>query len=257
LAAGTVSHITDRAFFRSAPKVLYYAIMDITLLNNIAFSIDTASLAKQLRIKPGSQHLHELERLVEQAQSVGRPKAMYGIAYVESRGDDYVIVEGTQLTSRVLRVNLEQAHRVFPYAATCGVELHHWANPWADSMDDLLQRFWADAIQQAVLRKAMKALEAHITEHCHPGPTSTMSPGRLEHWPLEEQRPLFDLLGDTEALIGVRLTDTMLMVPTKSLSGIRFPTAESFESCQLCPRERCPGRGAPYDESLYRRKYGK
>jgi hypothetical protein len=39
------------------------------------------------------------------------------------------------------------------------------------------------------------------------------------------------------------------------VSGIRFPTTESFESCQLCPRAGCPGRRAAYDASLYDRRY--
>jgi hypothetical protein len=77
----------------------------------------------------------------------------------------------------------------------------------------------------------------------------------LTNWPLSEQGALFALLGDPHEAIGVRLTDSYLMVPTKSVSGIRFPTEQSFESCQLCPRERCPGRKAPYDSGLYDRRY--
>jgi hypothetical protein len=82
-----------------------------------------------------------------------------------------------------------------------------------------------------------------------------MAPGSLTDWPLREQRPLFALLGDTEALVGVRLTDSCLMLPNKSVSGIRFPTEKHFESCQLCPRPDCPGRRAPYDADLYDRRY--
>jgi len=227
--------------------------MDGTLLDDIEFSIDTGNLAKHLRIKPGSSRIHKLQDLVDQALSLGRPQALYRVAYVESRTDDHVIVEGQQLTSRLLRMNLEHAHRVFPYVATCGVELETWGK----SFEDILLRFWADTIQQEALYEAMSLLKKHIDANYHPGSTSTMSPGRLEHWPMEGQRNLFALLGDTESSIGVRLTDSMLMLPTKSLSGIRFPTEENFESCQLCPRERCPGRSAPYDQDLYHRKYGR
>ena len=56
---------------------------------------------------------------------------------------------------------------------------------------------------------------------------------------------------DVEKLIGVRLTDSFLMVPMKSISGILFPTEVRFESCQLCPRKDCPGRRAPYDQALW------
>jgi hypothetical protein len=62
-------------------------------------------------------------------------------------------------------------------------------------------------------------------------------------------------LGDVAGAIGVWLSDSLLMVPAKSVSGVRFPTEESFESCQLCSRENCPGRRASYDDTLYDRKY--
>jgi hypothetical protein len=49
--------------------------------------------------------------------------------------------------------------------------------------------------------------------------------------------------------------DSLMMDPVQSISGIIFPTETSFESCQLCPRENCPGRRAAYDKNLYEKKY--
>ena len=82
-----------------------------------------------------------------------------------------------------------------------------------------------------------------------------MSPGSLEDWPIQEQLPLFALLGEAPAAIGVRLTESLLMLPGKSVSGIFFPSASTFFSCRLCPRERCEGRKARYDETAAR-EYG-
>jgi hypothetical protein len=74
-----------------------------------------------------------------------------------------------------------------------------------------------------------------------------MSPGSLEDWPISEQPKLFSLFGDTERSVGVKLTDSLLMIPRKSISGILFPSEEGFVSCRLCPRENCPSRKALYD----------
>jgi hypothetical protein len=82
-----------------------------------------------------------------------------------------------------------------------------------------------------------------------------MSPGRLEDWPLRAQKPLFEILGDPGGEIGVRLMPSLWMLPNKSVSGVRFPTEKSFESCELCPREDCPGRKMPYDPTLYERRF--
>ena len=78
-----------------------------------------------------------------------------------------------------------------------------------------------------------------------------MSPGSLADWQLTQQAALFRILDDLPERIGVRLTDSMLMIPTKSISGVRFALDWDFESCQLCPRQGCPGRRADYDETLY------
>ena len=82
-----------------------------------------------------------------------------------------------------------------------------------------------------------------------------MNPGSLADWPLEEQRHLFRLLGEPRKAIGVELTESFLMVPIKSVSGLRFPSGAHYENCQLCPRDPCPGRRAPYDPDLYERRY--
>jgi hypothetical protein len=94
-----------------------------------------------------------------------------------------------------------------------------------------------------------------LKDHYRLGRIEAMSPGSLPDWPIQAQRPLFALFGDTERLLGVRLTESLLMVPSKSVSGILFPTEQTFASCQLCPREGCPSRQLPYDPALYDEKY--
>lgn len=225
--------------------------LNTVVLDNITFQIDVADLARVLHLKEGSQRAGDLQRLVETAQAIGRPKALYKVAFVESKDTHTIVVDGITFTSRVLRVNLEDAHRVFPYVATAGVELENWSR----SIDDLLQRYWAETINEMALHSARQALDAHLAQRYQPGPTSTMNPGSLEDWPLQEQQALFALLGDPHQSIGVRLTNSFLMLPIKSVSGIVFPTEEAFASCQLCPREVCPSRRAPFDPELYDTKY--
>jgi len=222
--------------------------MKTILLENIPFEIDLNQLMKQVRIRPESADARDLAALAAEAQKIARPKALFGAAYIEERGEEEVLIDGVRMTSRVLRVNLEKAERIFPFTCTCGSELQDWG----DRIEDMIWNFWAEAIKELALRSAMEALQNHLQEEYKPGHLSTMSPGSLENWPISQQRPLFELLGWPKE---VHLTDSLLMIPTKSVSGIIFPTDGSFESCQLCPRKDCPGRRAPYDESLYAREY--
>jgi hypothetical protein len=222
---------------------------NIFILDEIPYQPNLSALIKRLRVKVG--HANALTQLVTEAEAIAKPKAMYKLAFIEEKNKDTVIIDGITFTSRVLRVNLDVAHRVFGYIATCGQEL----NTWQQSLDDMLFSYWADAIKEDALRAAIQYLSKHLTECYELGRTSTMAPGSLQDWPIREQKPLFSLLGNPEAAIGVQLTDSYLMIPNKSVSGIRFPTEGNFQSCQLCPRENCPGRRAEYDETLYDRKY--
>ena len=76
-----------------------------------------------------------------------------------------------------------------------------------------------------------------------------MGPGQLD-WPIEQQRELFSLLGHVKDSIGVALTESSMMVPRKSISGIIFPTEETFVTCQLCQRNKCPSRKAAFDRAV-------
>ncbi len=220
-------------------------------LDSIAFSVDEAQLFRALHMDESADERTEVLALAREAAALARPKALYRACYIDERGDDFVVVDGIRLSSRILAVNLSPVHRVFAYVATAGVELERWA----DAKTDMLERYWADAVMLQAVRRAMQALGDALQERYRPGTLARMNPGSLKDWPLREQRPLFRLIGDVEETIGVHLTDSYLMVPRKSVSGIQFPTAEAYENCQLCDREPCPGRRAPYDESLLERKY--
>src|SRR4030065_2450124 len=101
--------------------------MDSLILDHIPFQIDLALLAKNMRVKEGSGQAERLQQLADEAQAVAKPKALYKVAFIDSKGEDRVIVNGIALTSRVLCVNLEKAHRIFPFVATCGEELEKWS----------------------------------------------------------------------------------------------------------------------------------
>lgn len=225
--------------------------MTTHLLKSIPFEPDAAALKKRLHIRDNSESSSEFQPLLDQAVLIARPKAIFFAAYITSRGEDWIEIEGMRFSSRVLRVNTENVYRVFPYLATCGSELQQWA----DKIEDTLQRFWADVIMEAALFTALNEFDACMRDRYNPGHTASMNPGSLEDWPIQQQRVLFDLFGGSHEAIGVSLLESMIMSPMKSVSGIRFPTEASFESCQLCPREGCPGRRAPYDANLYQERY--
>lgn len=221
------------------------------LLDDIQFQVDKALLLKRIHIEPESEDGAQVMHLVEQAEKIGRPKALYKLSSIETKGEDYVHVDGVKLTSRVMRVNFEDINRVFPYVLTCGRELYEWAA----GLDDILENYWADIIMEMALAAASKHFHAHLEDKYHLGKFKAMNPGSLQDWPISQQKELFSILGDVKQSIGVELTDSCLMLPMKSTSGIVFQTESNYENCQLCPREDCPNRRAEYNEHLFEAKY--
>jgi len=228
--------------------------MQMKVLAEIPFNLDIADLQQRLRIKPDSEDAAELRDLAEEACRIAKPKALYKESYVEARGSNTVTLDGVTFTSSALRANLDSVERVFPYVATCGREVDEIILP----AQDVLRRYWLDTIKAELLAFSRRHLSTHLDKKYALSKTATMSPGSGDAtvWPIEQQRLLFSLLGDVQELIGVTLTDNCLMHPVKSVSGIRFPTEISFQSCQLCHREDCPSRCAPFDQALWESTQG-
>ena len=219
------------------------------MLQHIPFTLDAASLLKLAGVKPDGPEAGEFMELVDAARAQAHPKALYRECFIEARGDVTVTVEGVTFTSRTLRTRLANVERVFAYVATCGTEMDRI--PLAAG--DMLAQFWLDVIKAHLLGAAIQRLNEHLSRRYALGRTATMNPGSgdADVWPIEQQRNLFALLGDVHAHIGVRLTDSCLMVPNKTVSGIRFPTEVDFNACQLCHRAVCPSRRAPFDRALW------
>jgi len=219
------------------------------VFNSIPVDLELGEVLKSIRIRDSNQQLERMvQELVEVTRSIAKPKVVYKVSYVDDRDGNTVTIDGIKFTSRVLKINLDQVERVFPYIATCGTEL----GEIAISSNDVMKSFCFEEIKIMVLRSAIAYLSNHLTEHYALGKVSSMSPGSgsLESWPIAQQKELFSLFGDVEGMIGVKLTDSCIMYPLKSVSGIYFPTEITFESCQLCPREKCIGRRVSYDPEL-------
>jgi hypothetical protein len=223
--------------------------MSIEILSPIPLQVDLRSV--KMRAHVPEKEEKRLAALAEAAHSVIAAKAIYRVSYIKSKGEDSVVIEGVQFRSKVLRKNLDKVERVFPYVVTLGKGV----DDLEAASGDVLEKYYLDQIGNAAVVQAREHLKNTLAKRYGLGGLSCLGPGQLKDWPLQEQRPLFSLLGDVESAVGVTLTETLMMSPRKSLSGVYFPTETTFFACQLCPRGECPSRKAKYDEKLAR-EYG-
>lgn len=218
-------------------------------LKNIPFTIEKTSLALRLMIEPESDDAHDFADLVQLALKNGRPVAAYSEKFIDSKNDNGVVIGGVEFNSKTLRHNLDAVERVFPFVATCGVEMDKVFPPGSDILKD----YWWDAIKMQLVTAARSFLQKHLSTKYRLGKTACMSPGSGDAniWPITQQRQLFSLLGDVHGAIGVELTDTCLMIPNKTVSGLMFTSEVNFQGCEVCHRENCPGRRAEFNPELW------
>ncbi len=187
-----------------------------------------------------------VQDLVGQMETLIRVRCGYKFCHVQEKGHDVVTIEGVSFESKVLRKNLEEVDGVFPFVVTLGDQPEERSK----ATEDILEQYYLNTIANVALQDALKSLCTYLQDEYKVQQLSYMSPGSLQDWPLSQQEQLFSLLGEVEKKVGVSLGANMLMYPSKSESGIFFPTKTPFFSCQLCPREGCPLRKAAFDEEL-------
>ncbi len=193
----------------------------------------------------------EALEVYHKAKEVLQPKVLIREHYITEHarfdGVPTVTIDGVVFTGKALRM-LDDIHRVFAYVATCGDEM--------ECLDiahmDMLAPYWVDSIKEQALRDARLALMAYCRETWGISRPKSLNPGsgNVDIWPIEQQQLLFEILGGSQD-IGVCLTESFLMLPNKSISGLIFASpATDYESCAFCEKERCPDRRVPFRERM-------
>jgi hypothetical protein len=223
------------------------------ILNNIPLQIEHEEVLQSLKLGKKGPSMGEMVRdALDTLMPLAKPKVLYKESYIGKRGDSTVEIDGVEFKSGILVKNLENTERVFPYVVTAGRELEGIEV----SKTDMMKVFLYDALKELILERAFCFFEDYLKSKFALDLISHMNPGSLTDWPVSQQKRLFQLFGDVESLIGVRLTPSYLMDPIKSVSGIYFPTEVSFQSCMLCKRPSCPKRRAPYDPEMAKQYKG-
>ncbi|WP_020613265.1 vitamin B12 dependent-methionine synthase activation domain-containing protein [Sediminispirochaeta bajacaliforniensis] len=208
------------------------------------FTIPFETLARRVRLDLAPDMEGSLRGLLETALKIARPRGIWMTTYIEKRDDQGFSSGGERFSSSLAARNVAAVHRIFPYLVTCGPEFDEMELPGTD----MLEGFWLDEIKELALGAALKAVRTDLRTTHKTTTIHSMNPGsgNIDVWPIEEQRPLFRLIGeDAQRWSGVTLTDSLLMVPNKSISGFFFTGTSNYESCAYCDRHDCPDRRAP------------
>lgn len=170
-----------------------------------------------------------------------QPKSIYREFKLKYISDSVISVGNMRFSSKKLRLHLRNSDRILLFAATLGLE-----------SDVLVRRYQnVDTARAAVMQAALAAAaESFCDDVCSDISREEkengyylrprFSPGYGD-MALESQRDFFTLL-DCAKRIGLTLSDSCLMIPTKSVSAFIGLTKDkecNFNLCSGCDNINC------------------
>ena len=189
--------------------------------------------------QPEADIRHLAETLYAEALRVARPRIMYELRSA-SLLPRRQVATGEVIFSPggIIGSYLDGMTEICVFVATAGTEYEDFLHHLKDD-GDIVSEFVADAIGSVVAEHCVDYLDQRLRV-LSPLPHSLpYSPGYCG-WDIVEQRLLFSLFPPHPC--GVRLTDSCLMSPVKSVSGF-FALGEHLRPqpyrCQLCTNIHC------------------
>ena len=186
-----------------------------------------------------------IEECLKELTSAASPKSISRVYPLRLLPDDGIDFTVFQAKSRNLSKNLKDCEQVILFAATLGA-----------GVDVLLHKYTKLQMSKAVIMQAAAA--AMIEEYCDEENRllkqeyeaqglylrPRFSPGYGD-FPLECQRDITAVL-ETPKRVGIMLTDSLLMAPSKSVTAVMGVSGKSHrcdvKGCEACAKTDCAYR---------------
>lgn len=194
------------------------------------------------RYIPDPEMVERVECSIRRIAAFCRPKCGYRIFASEAADSTKITLGGRTIScGSVINPILCEAEYLCVFVATAGVEFQQWMEGEAHS-GDILREFVSNNIGSEIAEATARIAAAELAAECKAvglGTGNSYSPGYCG-WPLTDQQVIFSLL--PPAPCGIILTDSCLLLPIKSVSGI-IPVGKDVVkrkyACAICDRTDC------------------
>ncbi len=218
-------------------------VIDKVSLN---LSVDEALKIGQLgRI---ADKIDDMDKRLEECKQLIKPVAIYTYTKIKQISKEGLLIEENRfLESSKLAEQLSCSTEIAPYIITIGSDLERRVT--SISTDKILDSWILDNLGTYALRTLGKHIQGRIQNE-KGWKISRFNPGSTPTWALEEQEKIFGIFSKevVQEKIGVQLTDSFMMIPRKSVSGIMGQAISDYHNCMEC-RLACEYRQKPYKET--------
>lgn len=186
----------------------------------------------------------EIDSLLNQLHTILRPRFQYFTSdgHIDSERKLLSIGEISFSMGSIISRQLLKSQSFLFFVATAGQEFEEWQQS-PSIKGDILKSYIADTLGSIIAEKSADAMERVLETALESDSlrhTNRYSPGYCG-WHVSQQKLLFSLFED-EKPCGVTLTDSSLMLPIKSVSGvigIGKDVRKLDYTCGLCSLESC------------------
>ena len=222
--------------------------MKVHFFDQYERAFDEKDVLKSLHMPEDHAFGESIAALLERTDQIAKPKGFFMECALEANTGSTVTVEGYTFHSPILCKKLKGLTTVYPYASTCSNELADYA----ETLTDMVEKFAFDAVMEFYRRQIDAVVTGAVEDLLPEGQVASASnPGSLIGWHIREQKPLFGLFGENAVKAGIRLNESCLMFPVKSVAGIRFGSSEVTHDCALCQKKNCPNRKAAFSMKAF------
>lgn len=194
---------------------------------------------------PGDEVMAEIAEMRSRIRSFLRPRFCFTSPMAGSLDTEKKILHASGFSfsvGRIITAQLRGAEGYAFFVATSGMEFEAMQRRLEEE-GDMVKVFVADAFGSVIAEKTADIMERWLQVYINGRGwrhTNRFSPGYCG-WHVSEQQQLFRLF-DAEEPCGVRLTDSSLMIPIKSVSGVvgLGEKVKKLEyTCGLCDYAKC------------------
>jgi hypothetical protein len=216
-------------------------------LNFKDLRIDSALVEDYIGFTPGSTPEPFPEMIGEillEAENRINPQGGYVIyndLFIDNSAKRIEVGDTAFATGPIVTKQLEKASSVAVFACTVGKEVSEWASA-VNKKGNPINSYIIDSLGSIAVEQAMDLIQAKLKENMAKKGllvTNRYSPGYCG-WETQEQKNLFGLI--PESFCGISLTESMLMKPIKSVSGVVGIGKEvrlRKYSCNFCSDTHC------------------
>lgn len=217
------------------------------LEKNIAFHVTDEAICKKLQTHKDSDVFMRALALIKNVTNIIKPAYIVKGVPVGEISEEGVDISGQFFSSKIVASKIKGCRNAIVFIVTCGSDIRQYLKEISDPLDNYI----VDQLAYVGCLNAREHMLKTLSETYQIDSFISLSPGSIIDWSVSDVKKLFIIMEGLYQQLGLRVLDSGLIDPLKSVSGLIIQSDEEFECCDLCMRFNCPSRKTLFNQEKY------